>query len=444
MKTKILVSIALLSSLTAFSQKEWTLKECVTHALANNTTIQQNRLQVAVAEKDVAIAKGNFLPSLNASSGGNFGFGSTIHPVTNDRVSTTTFGNSMNLNSGMTIFNGFQNVYRYQKSQIDAAGSKLDLKKIEDDIALNVVNYYLNVLFAKENLKVAQVQYQISEQQIENARIKFEGGVLPKGDLLNAQSKAATDAQTLVMQENTLDLALLNLAQVLQVSSVNFQIAPLSVTTPTVVFLYNTAEEVYAKAVQNRPEIQRAQLAIESANLSVKIAKGAYLPSVSASASAATNFGHSFDLLPGQAGNVYFSKQLKDNLGYGVGVTVNIPIFNRFQTKNNVAKSVIYREMSDISLIQQKLQLQQTIEQAFLDAKAAARTYETAKVSLSAQQEALKNAQERYNFGAMTLFDFENVRTRLVNAEAVLIRSKYDYVFKTKVLQFYFGESIIE
>jgi outer membrane protein len=138
------------------------------------------------------------------------------------------------------------------------------------------------------------------------------------------------------------------------------------------------------------------------------------------------------------------SNQLNDNFGYGVGFNVSVPIFNRFQTRNRVAQSVINKEVFEIRLESEKVALKQTIEQAFLDVKSALKTYETAKISLGAQEEAFKNAQERYNFGAMTQFDFDQVRTRLVNAEAALIRSKYNYVFKTKVLQFYSGELILE
>jgi outer membrane protein len=131
-------------------------------------------------------------------------------------------------------------------------------------------------------------------------------------------------------------------------------------------------------------------------------------------------------------------------LGYGVGFNLSIPIFNRFQTKNRVAQSFINKEISETRLESQKLLLKQTIEQAFLDVRSGLKTFQAAKISLVAQQEAFKNAQERYNYGAMTLFDFDLVRTRLVSAESTMIRSKYDYVFKTKVLQFYSGELILE
>ncbi|MFL0106658.1 TolC family protein [Tenacibaculum maritimum] len=444
MKTKVALFVVILISFTSFSQKKWTLKDCVNHALENNITIKQNKLNVQLAERDVEIAKGNFLPNLNGSSGANLGFGSTIHPVTNSRVSQNTFGNSYRLSTGVTIFNGFRNLNTLKSARLGIEGNKLDLAKIENDISLNVVNFYLNVLFAKENLNVARIQAEISQNQIERAKARFEAGVIPKSDLLNVQSTAATDVQNVVNQENTLNLALLNLRQALQVASDTFDVLPIDVEAPSVALLYENAGIVYNNALTNRPEIERAKLNIEDADLRIKIAKGAYLPSLTASANAQTNFAHSFDLLPGRRGNNYLLKQLNDNLGYGVGISLNVPLFNRFQTKNNVAKSIINKKVSEFQLENQKLQLQQQIEKSYLDAKAAAKTYETAQVSLDAQKEAFKNAQESYNYGSMTQFDFDQVRNRLVNAEGAMIRAKYDYVFKTKVLKFYYGESILD
>jgi outer membrane protein len=192
------------------------------------------------------------------------------------------------------------------------------------------------------------------------------------------------------------------------------------------------------------PEIKRAKLAIENADLNIEIAKGAFLPTLSYSFSAGTSYYHQFNnLLPTQF-NDNFASQLEDRFQYGVGLSLSIPIFNRFQTRNNVAKSKINKEIFETRLESEKLALKQTIEQAFLDVKSGLKAYEAAKISLDAQKEAFKNAQERYNYGAMTLFDFDLVRNRLVNAEGAMIRSKYDYVFKTKVLQFYSGELVLE
>ena len=444
LKTKIVLVAALFISIAGFSQKQWTLKECVNHALENNITIKQNKLSIQLAEKDVEISKGNFLPDLNGSSSTSFNSG-----LSQDRTgilqNTQNARASFNLSSRGNIFNGFRNSNTKKQALLGVERSKLDLAKIENDISLNVVNTYLNVLFAKENLAVATTQSEISKKQIERAKAQFEAGAVPKGDLLNIQSTAANDTQNVVVQENTLNLALLRLAQILQVSSENFDVATINIDSPSSVLLYDNANQVYQKALSSRPEIKKVKLDTENAKLNIDLAKGAYLPTLSYSLGMSSSFVHQFNnLFPGQSNTYFFKQVLKDRINYNVGLSLNIPIFNRFQTKNRVAKSVINKEQSEFALESQKLQLQQEIEKSFLDAKAAAKTYEAANISLDAQKEAFKNAQVSYNYGSMTQFDFDQVRNRLVNAEGAMIRSKYDYVFKTKVLKFYFGESIVD
>ena len=443
LKTKILLVAILFTSLATYSQKKWTLKECVDQALEKNISIQQSKFNVELAKKDVAIAKGNFLPNLNASTGGNLNFGSGFDPVSQNRVSTTIFGGSVGVSGGYTVFNGYRNTNVYKQAQLGIESSKYDLQKIENDISLFVVNGYLNVLFAKENLNVAKVQYEISKKQIEAAKNRFEAGVVAKGELLNAQSTAASDLQNVITQENALNIALLNLAQTIQVPTGKFDVAPIELGTPSAQLLYTNSDIVYEKSLINRPEIERAKLAIENADLNIKIAKSNFLPTISTSLGLSTNYGFNLKL-PAGASNTDLGTQLSDNFGYGVGFNVGIPIFNRFQTKNNVAKSAINKEIFETRLENEKIQLQQTIEQAFLDVKAASKSYEAAKISLVAQKEAFKNAQERYNYGAMTLFDFDLVRNRLVNAQGAMIRAKYDYVFKTKVLEFYAGDLVLD
>lgn len=440
MKTKIILFAAFFAALNTFSQKKWTLRECVDQALEKNISIQQNKLSLELAKKDVAIAEGNFLPNLNASTGGNVNFGSGFDPVSQNRVTTSIFGGSVALSAGYTVFNGFRNTNTYKQAELGIESSLLDLQKIENDISLFVVNGYLNVLFAKENLSAVKIQYEISKKQIEAADSRFKYGVIAKGELLNTQSTAATNLQNVITQENALDIALLNLAQLLQVSVENFDIAPLDVKKPTTSLIYANSSSVYEKSLEIMPEITRAKLAIENADLDIKISESFYMPSISASAGLSTNYGYNLKSGP----DTPFFNQLDDNLGYGVGFNISIPIFNRFQTKNNVAKSKINKNIFETRLESEKLALKQTIEQAFLDVKTALKTYEAAEISLQAQQEAFKNAQERYNFGAVTLFDFDQVRTRLVNAQATMIRSKYDAIFKTKVLQFYTGELVLE
>jgi len=443
LKTKILLFATLLVSITSFSQKKWTLKECVNYALENNISVRQNKLNIDLSTKDKDIAKGNFLPSVGASNSNSYSEGLS-QDATGVLRNTKNFSSSLSGTVQGTIFNGYINLNTYKQAQLGVKSSELDFEIIQNDIALNVVNSYLNVLFAKENLEVAKVQSEISNTQIERANVQFDAGAIPKGDLLNVKSTAATDLQNVITQENSLNLALLNLSQLLQVPYTDFNIAKLEITSPQTSLIPINSNLIYEKAIKDRPEIKKAILNIENADLNYEINKGAYYPTVSYSGSLGSSYFNQFNnLLPFQTNDNFF-QQLNDRFTYGVGVSVSVPIFNRFQTKNSVAKAVISKEQTELSLENEKLQLQQTIEQAFLDVKAAAKTYEVSEISLEAQKEAFKNAQVSYDYGSMTLFDFDQVRTRLVNAEATLIRSKYDYVFKNKVLKFYFGESITE
>jgi outer membrane protein len=429
--------------MATFSQKKWTLRECVDEALKRNISIQQNRLSLELAEKDVDISKGNFLPDLSVGAGSNLNFGTSFDPTTQNRINTTFLSGNAGLSSGITIFNGFRNTNIYKQAQLGVESSKLDLEQIENDISLFVVNSYLNILFAKENLSASRVQYKISKMQIEAAEARFKAGVVPKGDLLNAQATAATNQQTIVTQENALDIALLNLAQALQVPLEGFDVARVNIGEPSANLFYTNSSSVYDKSLDRMPEIERAKLAIENSDLNIEISKAAFLPTLNASLGMGTNFGFNLNL-PNGFSNPTLGNQLENNFGYGGGFNMSIPIFNRFQTKNRVAQSMINKEISITRLINEKLNLKQTIEQSFLDVKTALKTFEVSKISLEAQEEAFKNAQESYNYGSITQFDFDQVRTRLVNAQATLIRSKYDYVFKTKVLQFYAGDLILE
>lgn len=450
MKLKLILIAALFSASICVSQKKWTLKECVDHALDNNITVQQSLLNLELAKLNVKNAKGNFLPNLNTSASQRLNFGSFLG-IDGTRISRDTRGNSVSTNSSTTLFNGFRNLNTYKQAKLGVERSQLNLEKIQNDIALFVVNGYLNVLFAKENLGVAKTQAEISKKQVEAATQRYEAGITAKGNLLNAKSTAASDQQNVVRQENVLSIALLNLAQSLQIPSKDFDILEIEINNPSGVLLFNNSDVVYQKALSTQPQIKNAELGIIDSEYNIEIAKSFLKPTVNFSFGANTSYQHlqgrkdeitiidPVTMIPETIPNGFF-KQFSDNLGYNFSLNVNIPIFNRTQSKTNIARQYVNKELSQVSLDNEKLQLKQAIEQAFVDSKAAAKTYEAAKASLEAQREAFKNAQESYNLGASTLFDFDLVRNRLVSAESALIRAKYDFVFKTKVLQFYYGE----
>jgi len=455
MKKIILVLATAITSFSFAQEKQWTLEECVTHALENNISVKQSELDSELAIENIRTAKGNFLPGVNASASQNFNFGSYIDQ-NGGRVSRDTRGNNFGINTGVTIFNGFQNTNTYKQSKLGLESSKLQLAILKDNISLNVVNSYLNVLFNKESLKIADDKINVTTQQLTQIQKLVDAGVRAVADLSEIKAQLATDQQSQVSAQNSIDLALLSLAQLLQISHVGFNVEDIELELNSVALLYDSTEDIFNTASENRPEIKSAQLNIDDAQYNVEIAKGAYMPTLSASASVGTSYQHAqgqkdvrtivdatsssgFSTIPNG-----FGTQFEDNLGYSVGLNLSIPIFNRNQSKARVNRAKINVEKSNTRLIQEKQDLRVKIENAYADAKASLKQFESAQLSVAAQEEAFKNAQDRYDLGVMTSFEFEQVRSRFVNAQSALINAKYNFVFKSKVLDFYAGKSLLD
>jgi outer membrane protein len=275
----------------------------------------------------------------------------------------------------------------------------------------------------------------------------------PRTTLLEAEATLAANEQQLTTAKNTLDLSLLSLAQLLQVSHKGFDVQDVALTIDSASLIYNDTDVIFNTAVANLPEIKSAQIAVERSEIGVEIAKGAYYPSLSFGAGLGTSYQHNQgekDVRPiiDENNNVVyvpngFGTQLEDNLGYNFGFSLNIPIFNRFQTKSNVAKAQINQEIAVLQLQDKQVKLRETIEKAYADAKASLDQYISAEKSLLAQNESYKNAQISFDNGAMTSFDFDQVRNRLVNAQASMANAKYNFVFRTKLLEYYLGIPIV-
>jgi len=455
MKKIILALTIAITSLSFSQEKKWTLQECVNYALENNISIKQSELDTELSKENIRTAKGNFLPGVNASASQNFNFGSYIDQ-NGGRIAADSRGNSFGVNTGINIFNGFQNTNTYKQSKLGLESSKLQLAILKDNISLNVVNSYLNVLFNKESLRIAADKIKVTQQQVEQIQKLVDAGVRAIADLSEVKAQLATDQQSYVNSENGIDLALLSLAQLLQISHKDFDVQDIELDITSVALLYNNTEDIFNTASEGRPEIKSAQLSIDDAEYSVEIAKGAYMPTFSASASAGTSYQHAqgqkdvrtiidvtspsgFSTIPNG-----FGTQLEDNLGYSVGLSLNIPIFNRNQSKARVNSAKINVEKSKTRLIEAKQDLRSKIENAYADAKATLKEFEAAQLSVDAQEEAFRNAQDRYDLGVMTSFEFEQVRSRFVAAQSSLINAKYNFVFKSKVLDFYAGKSLID
>ena len=430
----------LIGTLSSFAQKKWSLKECVDHALEHNISVKQSQNNLLVNAQDITAAKGQFLPSFSGSLGERMSIGSGFDPVSNQRINNqTTHSFNYNLSVNQNVFNGFRTLNLYKQSLLNQEINNLELARIKDNISLNVVNAYLNVLFNIENLEIAKNQFDFSQQQLNQVRDLVNAGVQPKANLYTSEATLSRDEQQVTIAENNYNLSLLSLSQLLQVPFNGFKVEVVDLDLPSEVLLYKDVTPIINYAFENRNEIGIAEKNIENAELSTEISKSGYLPSVS--------FNYGFSSVWSESANDllkqdYFS-ELDLNKGHNFNLNVNIPIFSRFQNKTAVAKSRIQQENSKLNLEQAKLDLESNIQRAFTDAQAAFKAYAAAKKSLVSQELAFNNSKERYTIGNITAFDLEQARVQFINAQSSLINAKFDFIFKTKVLDFYMGKEIL-
>ena len=433
-KIKILQFCMLITGISFAQDKIWTLEQCVDHALENNITILQAENSLLSSEQDIISAKGNFLTAVSSNISGGASLGN-IEVFPGEFRDREFYSTSVGIGFSQSVFNGFRNINLLNQSKLSLERNQFELEKLKDDISLNVANTYLNVLFNKENLELARLQVEFSEFQVDQVKTLVEAGSEPNSTLIETQATYSRDIQNLTIAENNHDLALLTLAQLLQLPYENFDVEVIEIDTPSANLMYDDITPILNYAMQNRNEIKVAERDIELAKLGTKISKSAYLPNVSMGYgfNASANFSNLTE-------DDQFLDQLNDNKGHSINMNVSIPIFNRNQTKAQVKKSKIQEETTNLVLDQVKINLESTIQRAFTDAKAALKAFEAAQLSLKSQELAFSNSQERFSLGALNSFDLEQSRIRLLNALSSSINAKYDFIFKTKVLDYYLGK----
>ncbi|WP_029035843.1 TolC family protein [Salinimicrobium terrae] len=475
MKRFLLTAVFLSSSFFGLSQqKEWTLQECIEYALENNISVKQSQLDVELADIQISDAFGNFLPGINASASNSWNTGLTQNVTTGILQTQTTRNFSAGVTAGWTLFDGLRNYKQYQYAKMAKLASEYSLEQMKDDIALFVANAYLQVLFNKENLKVIQAQHQITLEQLERAEALVEAGSLPRGDLLEIRATAASEAQRMIVAENQIEISLVSLAQILLIEDYKtFDIAERDYDVFGHEILDVPVSEVIEAAEEERYEVKVAQMNTELAEKEVEIARGAYWPTLAAFFNYNTRESGAGRLraagldpdepyrqigfveateeivvAPNQLteiGNpLPFFEQLQLNDGVSYGVQLSVPVFNGFATRNQVKRSEVNVLRSEYQLEQTKLDLEANVYQAYTDARGALKAYEAALVALEAQLLAYDYATERYNVGMTNAFDFSQAKFNLENAQSEVVRTKYDYIFKLKVLELYFGVPITD
>ncbi|WP_241448721.1 TolC family protein [Aquimarina pacifica] len=433
-------------------EKNWTLRECVEYALENNISIKQSALDLETTKIDKLDAIGNFLPSLNASASNSWSSGLANDPQTGTNSIQTFRSSSYGASTGITIFDGLSNLRQLQRAKLNILLSKYNLGKSKDDIALFVANSYLQVLLNKESLKVIQKQHEITLEQQQRTQDLVEAGVLPQGDLLEIEATSADELTRIVQAENAVQISLISLAQTLLIKDYEkFNIAEQEYLVPNADILDKPIDEIRSRAREARYEVQIAEQSKLIAEKDVEIAKAGYYPTLTGSFGVST-FETDAERLIGvdTSGNPIIGNpspvfdQFSDNYSLNYGVSLSVPIFNGFSVKNAVKRSKINVKRTEFQLEQAELDLDSNVYQAYLDAKGAAEAFEAAQVSVKAQERAYEYAKDRYDVGLTNAFDFNQSKFRLENAQSQEVQNKFDYIFKLKVLELYFGIKVAD
>jgi outer membrane protein len=432
--------------------KAWTLEECIKYAVKNNISIKQSELDTKTADINKKGAIGSFLPTLNSNASHSWNIGLNTDPVTNVKRNQTTQYTSIGAGVGFDIYKGMQNQNALRKANLSIVASKYQLLKMQEDIALNVANAFLQVLFNKENLKVQQEQLAINEKQYKRSEELVKAGSIPRGDLLDIKATVASNNQNVITADNALLISKLSLAQLLQLKEFwDFDVIDNTNAKDENNIMSIKPIDIYSKAKETRTELKIAQTNLEIAEKNVAIAKGGFQPTLQGFYNFNTQISYADVIAFDSNGNVIgtkapdpFTEQFKNNRGQSFGAQLSIPIFNGWSARNNVERSKVDLEKSKIALEKEDLDLQRNVYTAFTDAKGALNAHESSIVALESREEAYNYAKEKYAVGLMNSFDFNQSQTLLTNAQSEVLRTKYDYIFKIKILEFYFGIPIIK
>ncbi|WP_276389556.1 TolC family protein [Eudoraea chungangensis] len=444
MRSKLTILFFLLGLGVMFSQKKlWTLEECVNYALENNISIEQFRLDLEDATIDKSDAIGDFLPNLNGTLNGQSNTGLSFDPTNNQPVNTTQITSSGSVTSSVNLFNGLRNIHRLNRAKLNAIANQYRLDDLVNDIRLNVAIAYLNILSNKEAYNVAKALYAVTEQDLIRTKELVESGVVAKGDLLDLEATAATREQQIINAENQVLISRIGLAQLLQITDYeNFDIANEVYEVPSTEIMSNSPKVIFDEALSYRWDIKFNETNVEIAKKDLQIAKGAAYPSLDAFINYNTRYSDQFfDPITGDV--IPFKDQLWINDGIAFGAQISIPVFNGFSTRNGIKRSKINVKRAELQLEQNKLDLETNINQAYVDVLNTSKAYEAALKTREARSLALDYSKERFDVGIMNSFDYSQAQARVDNAEAEVIRTKFDYIFRIKVLEFYFGLPIV-
>lgn len=433
----LFLGIALLSAgYKSVAQEIWSLQKCVDYAMENNIQIKRQALNTHYSQNQVNQAKSDRLPNLNAGASNNYSFGRSLNVQNTyeDRNSTQLSGY---ISSNLTLFNGFVLQNTIEQRELDLQATFQDLQKAKDDIALNVAASYLEILFAEELVSVSQAQTEVTQQQINRTKQLVDAGSAARGALLEIEAQLAREELQVVNDQNRLQLAYLNLYQLLELPiEKSFKIEAPALPEISANATMANSFDVFKNAVKVRPEIKAAQLRVESARRQLEIVKGNRYPTLTFGANYNNQY---YKILNADFDQISFNKQLKSNGRYGFGFNLSIPIFNRFQIKNGISNSQLQIQDYEYQLQTSRNVLQKDIEQAYTNAIAALNRYVSSEKAVKSTEEAFRYTEEKFNVGMVNSLEYNQSKNNLTAAQSELLQAKYEYIFRAKILDFYNG-----
>ena len=427
---------SLFSSTLIYAQTDvnvLTLQDAVNMAIEKNISIKQSELNLENSELGKSDAIGNFLPRVSASANHQWNIGRGINITTNVIEDVTTSFSSMSAGFGLDVYNGLRNVYQLHRANLEVLASQYQLDDMKDDIKLLVANSYLQIMFNNEILKVQKSQLEITKVEYERTKDLIDIGTFSPRQIFEIEASLASQEQNVVQAENNYRNAKLSLAQLLLIDDFNsFEIANEDFSIPFSDILSKTPKEILNKSMSFRNDIKLAETNISIAEKDIQISKSQLQPSVTSFYQWNTRISYQ-DNLPS------FDDQFDLNKGQAYGLALNIPIFQGKQIRNNVERSKVNLNRLKNQYEQEKLNLENSINQAYNDLTGAIKLYEASNKTLASLKSAYEDTSDRFLLGAVNSFDFIQSKQRYESAQSENIRAKFDYIFKLKVLEFYFG-----
>lgn len=414
------------------AQETWDLQRCISHAIEHNLSIKQKEAARNQSQVELNTAQWSRLPNLNGNVGQSFNFGRALQ-ADNTYGNRNTRNANFSLGTNIPLFTGMQIPNNIALSKLNLKAATEDLAKAKEDISIQVASYFLQVLFNEELMKVARSQMKLSQEQLDKKMAFFKNGKASEAEVLEAKSRLAQDELSVVQAENNYQLALLDLSQLLELTSPdNFRISVPDIQDYSADL--TLPEEVYAQALMNKPAIKAAQYRLQGAEKSIRIAQSAYYPQLSFGAGIGTNYYH----LSGIE-NASFGTQWRENMNKYLQVSLNVPIFNRFQTRNRVKSARIQHTALSWQLEESKKALYKEIQQAYYNALAAESKYKSSQSASESAEASFQLMSEKYANGKASATEYNEMRTAWMKTLSDGIQAKYEFVYRSKILDFYKG-----